>query len=67
MMANRFDIVAVWIEHEGTVVVWMIVRTESGRTIVAAAGGHGGLKERIDSCTICAGERDVCGSGCVPP
>ncbi len=36
--ANGLDIVAVWIEHESSIVVCMVVWAYSGRPIVPAAG-----------------------------
>jgi hypothetical protein len=42
-VADRLDIVAVGIEHEGAVIVRMIMRADAGRAVVAAAGSDRGL------------------------
>src|ERR1700745_1999146 len=47
-MANRFDIVAVGIEHECAVVVGMIMRADARRAVVAATCPERGFVEGID-------------------
>src|SRR5262249_13170584 len=47
-MTHGFDVVTVRIEHERAVVVGVIVRTQSRRPVVLAAGREGGLVERVD-------------------
>ena len=37
-MANRFDIVSVWTNDESGVVIRMIVRAQTGGTVVSSAG-----------------------------
>src|SRR3954470_16818656 len=39
-MADGFDIVPVGVEHEGAVVVRVVMRARPGWTVVAAAGGQ---------------------------
>src|SRR5690606_10965800 len=46
--ADRLDIVAVRIEHEGTVVIGVIMRAKAGRAIVGAAGRQRGGIEGVD-------------------
>jgi hypothetical protein len=46
-VAYRLDIVAVEIEHEGTVVVLVIMRTQARLAVVLAAGGDGRPVERV--------------------
>ena len=52
-------IYAVGVEHEGGVVVRVIVRPQSRPAIVLAARRHRGLVERIDRGAIPGNERDV--------
>jgi hypothetical protein len=47
-VAYRLDIVAVEIEHEGTVVVLVIMRTQARLAVVLAAGGDGRPVEGVD-------------------
>src|SRR5262249_28445770 len=44
-VADRFDVVAVEIEHEGTVVAGMVVRPQAWCTVVATARSESGLEE----------------------
>ena len=45
---HRLDVVAIGIEHEGTVVIRMIMRAQARRAVVPAAGRDGGAIERVD-------------------
>src|ERR1700726_4579332 len=45
---HRLDVVAIGIEHEGTVIMRMIVWAKSGLAVVACAGAKGGRMEGID-------------------
>ena len=57
--ANRLDVVAVGIENERAVVVWMILRAQTGRAVVAAAGGNSGVIKRIDEGAARNPKRDM--------
>src|ERR1700748_3778575 len=46
LVADRFDIVAIGIEHERAVVMLVIVGTQSRRAVVGGAGLEGGAMER---------------------
>src|SRR5215204_2654964 len=58
-MAHRFDVVAIRIDHKGTVVVRVIVGPERGRAVVTSAGRQGRAVERVDRSAVVARERDV--------
>src|SRR5580658_4856033 len=58
-MTDRFDIVAVGIEHECAIVMLMIMRTYSWGSIVAAADAQRRLIEFIDHAARRCRERDV--------
>src|ERR1700723_4221406 len=47
-MANGLDIVSVRIEHEGSIIIRMIVRAYSGPAVVLAAGGDRFFVKSID-------------------
>ena len=47
-MADRFDVVAVGVQHKSAIVVGMILRSRSRRAVVAAARGPRRLVESID-------------------
>ena len=59
LVADRLDIVAVGVEHEGAVVGGVIVGADAGRAVVLAAGRDGRLVERIDLGAAAGGECDV--------
>ena len=46
-MADRFDVVAVRVEHEGGVVIRVVPRAQARRAVVAATGGEGGGVEGV--------------------
>ena len=58
-MAHRLDIVSVGIGDVCAVVVRVIVRTQAGRTVVAATGGKTGRVEGVDLGAAVGGEGDV--------
>ena len=58
-VADGLDVVAVRVEDEGAVVVWMIKGTGSGRAVVLRAGSHSSLVERVDGGAIFRVERDM--------
>src|ERR1700752_2460899 len=59
-VTNRFDIVAARVEHEGSVVVRMIVRAYAGYSVIPATGSDRFLMESIDRCAVGRGEGDMC-------
>src|SRR5258708_40095434 len=58
-MAYRLDVVAVGIEHEGAVVIRVVVRPQPRRAVILAAGGERRTVEGVDRCAIIGGDRDV--------
>ena len=58
-VTHRLDVVSVRIEHERAVVVRVVVRPRTRRTVVLAAGRHRGLVERVDRRAVLRGDRDV--------
>jgi hypothetical protein len=58
-VADRFDVVAVGIEHERAVVVGVVLRTQPRRAVVLPAGGQCCAVEGIDAGAILGGDRDV--------
>src|SRR5207344_665960 len=58
-VADGFDVVPVRIEHERAVIMFVILRAQSGRTVVVAAGGEGGDMEGIDLRPRVGREADV--------
>src|SRR5262245_55694380 len=47
-VADGFDVVAVGVEHEGAVVVLVVVRPQPGRAVVGGAGAERGRVEGVD-------------------
>ena len=58
-VANDFDVVAVRIDHEGRVVVGVVLRAQPRLAVVPAARGQRGPVERIDLRPARGLERDV--------
>ena len=58
-MADGLNVVSVRIQHEGTVVVSVIVRPHARRAVVPATRGQRGLVERVDLRAIVGAKRDV--------
>ena len=58
-VANGFDVVAVRIDHEGRVVVGVVLRAQARRPVVLRSGFHLGPVERIDLRPARGLERDV--------
>jgi hypothetical protein len=53
-MANHFDVVPVRTYDEGRIVVRVIVRAQTGRTMVFAARLQGRAMEGFDGRTLCS-------------
>jgi hypothetical protein len=60
-MANRFDVVAIWIEDEGRVVARVVFGPEPGTTVVAPARREGRLVEGLHGRAVGSAEGDVDG------
>ena len=58
-MADGLDIVAVGVEHEGAVVIRVIMRAQSWRSVVLPARGDRGRVKGIDSGAGGGGEGDM--------
>src|SRR5688500_15039041 len=58
-MANRLDVVSVGIEHEGTVIGGMVVRSDAGCPVIGAAGSEGRRMESIDGRAAIGHEGDM--------
>src|SRR4249920_940808 len=58
-VTNRLGVVAVWIEHEGPVIIGVVFGPKPGRTIVLAAGLHRRGIEDIDRCAARRDEGDM--------
>src|SRR5664279_5904499 len=66
-MVNGLDVVAVGIEHEGAVVVWMVVRTQSGGAIVDPAGRDRRFIKSADRLPMLRGKGDMRSSPRIAP
>ncbi len=64
-MADRFYVVAVRIEDEGSVVARMVPGTKPRTTVVAPARRDGLLVEGVNCGAVVGGERDVEGLACL--
>ena len=62
-MAHRLEAVAVRVEHERSVVAGMVVWSQAGRAIAAAARGERGAEERVNRRPVGSLERDVLAVG----
>src|SRR3712207_9267354 len=60
-MADRFDIVAIRIEDEGSIVARMVLGAKPGTTVAASARCECLLVEGIHAGAVIGGERDVDG------
>ena len=58
-VADPLDVVAIGIEHEGAVIVRVILRPQSRCAIVLAAGRERGAVEGVDRGAILGGDRNV--------
>src|SRR5262252_5962481 len=58
-MADGLDVVAIRVEHEGAVVVRMVVPPQAGRAIVLSACRERGAIEGVDRGAVLGNERDV--------
>jgi len=48
LVADGLDVMTIWIEHKGAVVVWVVLRSQTRRAVVLAACCDGRLVEGID-------------------
>src|SRR2546425_12768412 len=58
-MTHDLDVMAVRIEHERAVVIFVVMRPQSRRPVVAPARGHRRLVERVDLFPVLRAEGDV--------
>jgi hypothetical protein len=58
-VADGLDVVAVRIEHEGAVIVRVIMRPQAGSAMVRAAGGERGFVEFVDRGAVGRREGDM--------
>src|SRR5687767_14744524 len=58
-MADRLDVMAVGIEHEGRVIIRMVVRPQPRRAVVPAAGRQRRAMERVYGGAILGHDRDM--------
>src|SRR5918998_3506473 len=58
-MADRFDVVAVRIEHKCPIVVPMVLRAKPGTAVVAPTHRYGRLMEGINGCALIGSKRDM--------
>src|SRR6185369_14663813 len=58
-VANHFDVVPVRTDDEGCIVVWVVARAQTGRTIVFAAGLQSRAIESVDLLALLGHERQV--------
>jgi hypothetical protein len=58
-MADRFDVVAVWIEDISAVVGRVVLRSKPRLPVIARASRDSSLMEGVHGSTVFAGERDV--------
>ena len=59
LVANRFDVVPVRTDHKSCIVVRVIARPQTGRTIVFATCLQSRMIERVDLLAILGDERQV--------
>ena len=59
LVANRFDVVPIRTNDEGCIVVRMVMRAQTGRTIVLGARRQRRAVESLDLLTILGRERQV--------
>jgi hypothetical protein len=58
-MADRFDVVAVRIENEGSIVARMVLGAKPRTAVVAPTSRHGRLMEGINAEAVIGSKRDV--------
>lgn len=58
LVANGFDIVAIGVQYKGAVVIFMVMRAQTGLSIIFATCCDGGGVERVNTCPAlcCEGE-----------
>src|SRR5215204_365170 len=59
LMADRFNVVAVRIENEGSIVARMVLGSKPGTAVVAPTRRHGRLMEGINGGALIGSKRDV--------
>lgn len=67
-MANRLDIVAVWIEDKGSIIIWVVVWAYSGLSIIPAAGRDCFIMKSVYGCSVlcCKSDMSTCLRGVTP-
>ncbi len=58
-MADRFNVVALWIEDEGPIVARMVLGAKPGTAVVAPTRRHGRLMEGINGGAVIGSKCDV--------
>lgn len=58
-VADGLYIMPVRVEHEGAVIIFVIIRAQAGLAIIGAAGGEGCGVESVDRGAVGGGEGDV--------
>src|SRR6266700_3177175 len=58
-VANRFNVVSVRVKNECAVVVWVIVRTRSRRTIVARSGSQSCVVKSVNRAAVVTCKRHM--------
>jgi hypothetical protein len=58
-VADGLDVVAVWIQDEGAVIVLVVVGAQAGRADVAASGRQPGSMERLHGGPVRTGDGDM--------
>src|SRR5215211_3555615 len=58
-VTDGLDVVAVWIQDKGAVVLRVVVGAQAGWAVVAASGGQPGSMERLHGGPIGAGDGDM--------
>lgn len=65
-MADSLNIVTIWVPHERTVIVWMVVRSEARCAVVSSASPERSAVEVIHALTVLGSERNVqLSCGCI--
>ena len=58
-MADRLDVVSVRVEHEGSVIIRMVVRAQARRSVVGGPGCDRRRVEPVDNAAIMGREGDM--------
>src|ERR1700748_1823831 len=62
-VADRFDIVAIGVDHKGTVIVGVVMRAQPRRAVVLSTGGKCSAIKGIHGCAARCKKRDVSAVG----